>query len=127
MTTSVLETEYIDPERPYSQKELQYMRTKLYRSLHLGKSRAHHRRCDHFYLVKENGRKEKEMLEKNEVDIGNCSVCWKLNKTSRHLRVRARDMIAAYGTVFYEDPSYLDYDRIDLESAFYTWLYLEFN
>lgn len=123
MTTSILEQDYVEPERPYSLKELADTRTHAYRSLRLGHTKANHRRCGHFYLVKENGRKEKEMREQGSNDIGNCSVCWKLNKTERHLRLKVRNLVQTYTDAFYNEPKYLTYDNLDLETVFYKWLY----
>ena len=117
--TSVLESNYIEPTRPYSQKELRQMQLNLYRSLRLGKTMARHRRCEHLYFVKENGRKEKEMIEKKSNDVGNCSVCWKLGKTSSDLKNNANMLIVSYSNTFYEEPKYLSYENTDLESVFY--------
>jgi hypothetical protein len=121
--TTVLETEYVEPTRPYSQDELIQARHELYRSLRLGNMKAHHRRCDHFYLAKQNGRKEKEMREQNSNDVGNCSVCWKIGKTHANLRERARNLVQAYCDEFYEEPKYLTYGAVDLENVYYQWLY----
>jgi hypothetical protein len=125
--TSILDSEYVEPTRPYSQKELEQIRIQTYRSMRLGKTRAHHGRCDHFYNVKENGRKEKQMKEQKSSDVGNCSVCWKLSRTPRHLNKNATSLIIGYSNNFYEDPSILQYGIIDLEKSFYKWLYEEFN
>jgi hypothetical protein len=125
-TISVLETDYVEPQRPYSQAELSNMRYKLYRHLRLGKTRAHHEKCDHFYLVKENGRKEKDIIEQNTSDCGNCSVCWKINKTPKHLKNKAHDLVNEYWRVYYNEPTYLTYEDVDLENAFYKWLCIEF-
>ena len=127
MTTSVLEFEYKEPDRPFSQKELLYIRNKNFRSLRVGTTRAHHKRCDHYYNVKENGRKAKDMKEQETADIGNCSVCWKFNRTPRHLKARARDLISVYTAKFFTDPEIFTYDNIDIETSFYRWLYEEFN
>lgn len=127
MTTSILEQEYIEPDRPYSQRELQYNRNRVFRSLRIGKTRAHHKRCDHFYYVKENGRKEKEIKETKNEDVGNCSVCWKFNKTPRRVKARARNLINSYCSQFYDPPKYMSYETSDLETIFYKWLYEEFN
>lgn len=120
---TILETEYVEQYRPYSQDELNHMREKLYRNLRLGKITANHRQCNHFYLVKQNGRKEKEMREQKSNDVGNCSVCWKLGKTSSNVRDKARNLIQAYTESFYDEPKYLSYSKIDLEAAYYKWLY----
>ena len=127
MATSVLEIEYVYPTRPYSQNELKDMQEKLYHSLRLGTTRAVHKRCNHFYIVKENGRKEKEIQEQSDEDVGNCSVCWKINKTPRHLKVQAKKLVTEYCNTFYnqQDDDYMYYDRLDLETAFYKWLYTD--
>ena len=125
MSTSILEQEYVEPCRPYSQRELQCKRECLFRTLRVGKVRARHKRCEHFYLVKDNGRKQKEIEEKKSEDVGNCSVCWKFNKTPRHLKTRARSLINAYCNTFYETLDFMSYENTDLESVFYRWLYEE--
>jgi hypothetical protein len=120
---TVLETEYIVPVRPYSQNELAQMRENLYNNLRLGKVIAIHSQCKHFYLVKKNGRKEKEILEQKYNDAGNCSVCWKIGKTRVGLRSNALNLVQHYQEIFYKEPKYLSYNLIDLESIFYRWLY----
>jgi len=120
---SILESEYIEPIRPYSLDELKSLRTKLYNNLRLGKMRVYHQRCNHFYIAKVNSRKEKEMIERNCNDIGNCSVCWKLGKTRENLREKAKNMVYAYCNRFYEEPPVITYDDFDLENVFYKWLY----
>jgi hypothetical protein len=125
-TISVLEAEYVEPQRPYSSNELVSMRNKLFRQLRLGKIRAHHQKCNHFYFVKENGRKEKDIFEQNTEDCGNCSVCWKLNKTPKNLRNRASSLINEYCITFQDELPNLTYEVVDLENAFYKWLCLEF-
>jgi len=125
MSTSILEQEYVEPYRPYSQRELQIKRERLFRTLRVGKVFAHHKRCDHFYLVKENGRKQKEIEEKKSEDVGNCSVCWKFNKSPQRLKSSARSLINAYCNTFYEPLEFLSYENAELESVFYRWLYEE--
>ena len=122
MSTLILEEKYNEPNRPYSQNELYFNREILFSSFRIGKVRAYHK-CNHFYFVKENGRKEKEILEKKNDDCGNCSVCWKLNKTPRHLKEKAKCIIDAYCETFYNFPEFLSYDNADLEIVFYKWLY----
>lgn len=129
--TTALETRYVAPTRPYSGDELADKRTHLYRSLRLGKEKASHLTCKHFYVVKENGRKEKEILErrKNGVedpeDCGNCSVCWKITKTpGGRLRDKAEDLFSLYFEAFARgDPERYTYNLYDLEKTFYGWLY----
>ena len=91
--TSVLESDYIEPTRPYSQNELKDMRLALYRNLRLGSVTARHEKCGHIYLTKQNGRKEKEIRETGDVDIGKCSACWKISKTPSQLRNKAKNLI----------------------------------
>lgn len=123
---SILDSEYVPANRPYSQNELKYLQENLYKSIRLGNAKTFHTKCGHFYLVKENSRKEKEIKEKNSSeDIGNCSVCWKLHKTSDYLKDKAYDMVDAYCRRFYEEPEKLTYDLLDLETVFYKWLYFE--
>lgn len=122
--TSVLDIQYFEQSRPYSQNELSDMRNALYRNLRLGKEKAYHDRCRHFYIVKENGKKEKEIKE-NSNNIGNCSVCWKVSKTPSTHKSKAHDMVNAYISEFYDEPSRYTYDMYDLENIFYQWLYLE--
>lgn len=121
--TSVLEIKYVEPARPYSQKELRQERENLRHSLRLGKLRAYHKRCDHFYLARQNGRKEKEMLENKSADVGNCSVCWKLGKMSNGLKNDANGLVQSYSDIFYDEPKCLTYGCVDVENVYYRWLY----
>ena len=121
--TSVLEKEYTEPTRPYSQKELADRREKIYRNFRLGKHIVRHKKSGYFYRVRANGRKEREMLETNSDDVGNCSVTWKLGKTPRHLKDRAMDMVEHYTECFNNEPKILTHRLVDLEETFYRWLY----
>ena len=123
--TSILESKYIEPTRPHSQKELACNRDKLYRYLRLGKVKAHHKACGHYYNVKVNSRKEKEINESKEHDVGNCSVCWRLHKTPRYLEDAAQDIITQYHERFQfeQDPKILTYYNVDIENVYYRWLY----
>lgn len=125
--TSVLESNYIEPKRPYSQDELQQMRQNLYYSMRLGDTLALHQDCGHFYFVKKNGRKEREIMDTN--NPGNCSVCWKFNKTPYQLRDKASKLVESYTIEFYShSPSdKMSYSKVDLENSFYKWLYDDFN
>ena len=124
--TSILEIEYKEPERPYSQKELAYNRLLLHKKLRLSNTRAEHEYCGHFYHVLKNGRKEKDILASNCKDNGNCSVCWKLNKTKdRKILEMAKSVIFYYSSSFFEESTYLTYNKFDLEKTFYCWLYEE--
>jgi len=125
---SILELGYIKPTRPYSQNELADNRIKTRQHLKLGDHFAHHTRCQHFYLARVNGRKEKEILEAGTgTDIGNCSVCWKVLRTPQNLKEAAYDLIQSYCETFLEEPEVLTHSNVELEYAFYKWLYLEWN
>lgn len=125
---SILESEYIEQNRPFSQNELKYLRENLYRNLRLGKQIATHSKCRHFYYVKENSRKEKEILDTNKTEnVGNCSVCWKVNKTEEYLKDKAVYLVESYCDSFYKEPKKYTYDLLDLETIFYKWLYYDNN
>ncbi len=127
-TISVLETSYVEPKRPYSQMELNDKRNKLFADFRLGKTKAIHKKCKHFYYVKANGRKEKDILEQADVDCGNCSVCWKLHRTPYELKDNAKNLIYEYQTLYQteEESMPLTYDMLDVENCFYKWLCNEF-
>jgi hypothetical protein len=125
-SNSFLETEYIEPTRPYSENELKFLRENLYKNLNIGTIKTFHSKCDHFYFVKKNSRKEKEIKEKNKtLDIGNCSICWKINKTPHNLQDRAYDLSDSYCRMFYNDNYKYSYQLLDLETIFYKWLYYD--
>ena len=120
---SVLNSDYIKPSRPYSNSELKDMKENFMKKLNLSNVRAFHKDCGHFYYVKENGRKEKELNEND--NVGNCSCCWKLSKTPNNLLQKAEDLVNIYSTKFNEYPSFFTYDLIDIEICFYKWLYVD--
>jgi len=125
---SVLESAYVKQQRPYSENELKYLRENLYKKINIGTIKAYHSKCQHFYFVKNNSRKEKEIKEKNNSEnVGNCSVCWKINKTEKRLKNNAYDLVDSYCNGFYNNPENYNYNLLDLENGFYTWLYLENN
>jgi hypothetical protein len=124
MTTSILEQEYIEPSsRPYSQKELLYNKNKVYKMMRISKTRAHHKNCGHFYYVKENGLKEKEIKKSNLLDIGKCSVCWKIYRSPVHLKNMVKNLTTEYCNIFLVPPVYLTHENVDLEITFIKWLY----
>lgn len=128
MTTSVLESDYKEPEdRPYSQKELCSTLEKFFGYMRIGKTCAQHKMCNHVYRVKINGRKEKEILETKNNDTGNCSVCWKFSKTQRFLKNKAENLINSYIEHYNNNEEYKTFEGVDLEIAFYKWLYEEIN
>jgi len=115
----------IREQRPYSQKELQTVHTRLHRMLRIGKLQIKHQKCGHVYYCKAGGKKEKEAQESNGENIGNCSVCWKFRKTPNSLKSIATCLITFYNSdTFNPLKSYFDYD---VEYRFYTWLYNEFT
>ena len=131
MIKSILEIDYIEPTRPYSLKELDYLRNNMYDSLKLSTHKIYHTKCRHSYYVKKNSRKEKEILENkkdeevNLTDVGNCSVCWKIYKTPKYLKDKANDMVYYYTKDFTEGPEKITYGLLDLETVFYKWLYID--
>jgi hypothetical protein len=125
--TSVLESKYNGSTRPYSQNELQDMRKNIHNSLKLGKIMAKHSKCGHIYITKQNGRKEKEMIQQNSSDVGKCSVCWKISKTPSKLRDKANNLSQDYYNTFNNNINYISYQKVDLETVYYKWLYEEFN
>ena len=114
---SVLESDYIKPSRPYSSNELSDVRNNFFKKINLSNVIASHEDCGHFYFVKENGRKEKDLNENN--NVGNCSCCWKLSKTPSGIRNRAYDLVKAYNSDFSTDSDNLSYNLYDLENIFY--------
>lgn len=123
--TSILETKYENPTRPYSINELETRRKGLYNYLRLGDVYAQHLKCNHKYYVKKNGRKEKEIQENNSPDTGNCSVCWKLKRTPRQLKESAYNVVDCYMKDFYDENKKISYESFDLENIFYKWLYVD--
>ena len=123
--SSVLEIDYVKQTRPYSQSELRDLQTSLFRSLKLGEKFVYHDKCGHMYLTKQNGRKEKEILETGKADVGKCSVCWKISKTPMYLRDKARNISHDYSIIFLNPPKFLSYQKLDLETVYYKWLYQE--
>lgn len=125
-SNSFLETPYVEQSRPYSQNELKFLRENLYKTLNIGTIKTGHSKCSHFYFVKKNSRKEKEIKETDRTEnVGNCSVCWKINKTPNNLRNKAYDLVDAYCRTFYNDNENYNYNLLDLETIFYKWLYFE--
>ena len=131
MADSNIEKEPIKHDRPYSQRELQTNRDKVFKILRVGIIQTQHKKCRHFYYVKENGKKEKEIKNRimnkgdddKENDDSRCSVCWKFSKTPVELKPKTRKMISSYCNEFCIPLSYLTYKNTDLEITFYKWLY----
>ena len=128
MNTSVLEKTCSNETRPYSRKELETVHKNFIHNSRIGKVFIYHSRCKHGYYCKTGGKKEKEYKESNGQNIGNCSVCWKLNRTPKRLKNTARNLASYYLDIPHESynspPSYY---HLEIEIDFYTWLYKEFN
>ena len=109
--------------RPYSENELFEKRDYLYKNLNLSDTIIYHDKCNHFYHVRKNGKKEKNILENIKCDE-NCSVCWKINKTKYKKNI-AIDLVYDYSSVFYDkgNCSINNINDINLEKEFYYWLY----
>ena len=126
---SVLEKEYIPQSRPYSEDELEFLQNRTYSNLRLGSIYARHAKCNHCYRVKQNGRKETEILANDSNQIGNCSVCWKYKKTPNNLKYVAEKLITEFHDEFYnlDNPPERNYYIVNLEKDFYQWLYRDFS
>jgi hypothetical protein len=127
--TSALESSFVEPKRPYSSDELTDNRQRLFNRLRIGNSTAFHNHCGHVYRVKKNSRKENDIVS-NAKNIGNCSVCWKLNKTPVQLQMAAREMINTFFDVCLDEEGHeksLTYDFVDIGTVFYIWLYCDFD
>ena len=121
----LLYTDYIKPTRPISVNELKELRLNTYRKLRLSSSRVFHTKCNHFYNIKLNSRRE-EMVKTNEsnIDIGNCSVCYKINKIkNKKHRSLAIDMSSNYFEIFEHESKNINHWEYSLEKLFYEWLY----
>lgn len=128
MNHSVLEKTGTDENRPHSHKELETQHKNLYHRLRIGSVKVTHPDCNHSYYCKSGGKKEKDVIESKGVNIGNCSLCWKMNRTPKRLRNSAKNLVESYlecSHADFEPPR--SYYYYELESDFYTWLYMEFN
>ena len=118
-TKSILDQEFPLQSRPYSQNELNFLLEQNKNRLNLSTLFAEHHECKHKYLVKSNGRKEKDI--KDRISNGNCSVCWRLSKVPKHNYDRACYLLDRYNELAYD--YCLSYDNVMCEILFYKWLY----
>ena len=115
---------YKSLDRPISKYEINYRMNKNKTKLHLSNVYIKHETCGHCYLCKKFGKKYKEYNEykENGTDIGNCSVCWKIQHTDFMLKQIAKDLAAEY----YDDVNNnedLTHYKMELENFFHSWLY----
>jgi hypothetical protein len=123
--SSVLDSVYEQPTRPYAKDELTDMRVDMREKIRLGELRADHSRCEHFYYTRAKSRKEKAIMETGNTDSGACSVCYNLGKTSKQHKRSAMELVDAYWNAFHEEPEEMTHGLLDIENCFYTWLFLE--
>jgi hypothetical protein len=121
--SSVLEKKYKEPERPYSQRELTELEKKWKKTLRVGEYVVNHTDCHHSYLARVGGKKELEAIQSG--NVGNCSVCWKIKRTPKKLKEKAKYLVNMYMSI--PTDSSLSYDIVEIQMDFYTWLYNEFN
>ena len=111
-SNSILLNKPQEPTRPYSAKEVEYLREKLYSSLNLNRENIQ-RSCGHIYKAKRNY-------------VGtSCSVCYKLRITPRELLNEAHNLLDYFTDVVVRSPSSDSYYHFQIERMFYIWLYRE--
>lgn len=122
---SILLTEWSNPDRPYSQRELQTLKQQFFKQNQLSQDLfVHHNECGHVYHVKDGGNKWRQLSQHPEDnDLGNCSVCWKLSKTPRELLEAADDFENIFRTNFNNPRE--TYLNLQVLKIFYGWLYNE--
>lgn len=138
---SILNTTEIDPDRPYSQKELSVIHNLFFQDMGLSNKFVVHTDCGHFYFLKRKGDRLKKLEEKcgdsdaNDDDpkcfenVGNCSVCWKGNRTPNELETAAMDFIQLYENYYPDLLRIADmrksFQGLIIQRVFYIWLYNE--
>lgn len=126
LDASILNTDFVEGTRPFSQIEL--AKTRKYGFVQLGLSTdvyAHHPECGHAYFVRMNGKKYKDIQESKDRNSGNCSVCWKTRQTPRKLLGNVDWLVEEYSKVFaYQtrDNARLTPYMCWVEGVFNTWL-----
>ena len=51
---SILESTYVEPNRPISINEIENLRKTFYKNYNISSTIAKHKNCNHFYFVKKN-------------------------------------------------------------------------
>ena len=124
---NILASKYKSPLRPYSKAELKEFRKNLFKKFKLSDINILHTKCNHKYLIKLNGKKYlqitgDENYSKDNVDVGNCSICWKIFNTESQYKRIAQDLVLEYKDILESDNPKNHYE-IELEKLFYNWLY----
>ena len=124
---NLLAKKYVEPKRPYSKAELTDFRKNLHKKFKLSDINIFHTKCGHKYLIKLNGKKFSIIMQdknksENNVDIGNCSVCWKIFNTDNKYKRNAIDLSREYKDIL-DFTENFGYYEIELEKLFYDWLY----
>ena len=102
---NILASKYKTAVRPYSKAELGEFRQNVLKKYKLSDINIFHTQCDHKYLIKLNGKKylqitEDENYSKDNADVGNCSVCWKIFNTENKYKKMAKDLAKEYKDIF---------------------------
>ena len=130
---SILHSSYVESDRPISKNEIKDEIKKFMRDNKISEERVYHTKTKYNYYVKKFGKKEKEIIDKKNngdenynVDIGNCSVTWKISKTPYELRNSAKSIVNEYMDCNNDENRHkVNHFKLELMKVFYTWLYLE--
>jgi len=127
----ILDCEYTNPDRPYSQQELKEIIKNIKKKMKLSEQKLIYTKDNYTYHPKKYGKKEKQVLENKKNNIPNynenifgCSIEWQLRKTPREYQHVAEDIIEAYMDFEYNPPEKLSYFNVEIFRMFYSWLYL---
>lgn len=127
----ILQCEYSEPDRPYSQQELEDIIGDIKKRLKLSGQKLKYTRNNYVYYAKKYGKKEKQCIENQQngleysnENIGGCSVEWQLRKTPDEYYNVAQDIIEAYMDYEHNPPEKLSYFNVEIFRMFYSWLYL---
>jgi hypothetical protein len=127
----ILDSEYKEPNRPYSQQELKEMIKNLKKKLKLSDFKLTYTQNNYVYYAKKYGKKEKQCLENKQnniefpyTNISGCSVEWQLRQTPDEYEHIAKDIVESYMDFELNTPKKITYFNIEIFRMFYTWLYL---